>query len=93
MNRILGTADGHPDTSGGRPRSSAIIDCGLYVHGERQAGEWHYVEALEKASATDGAFVWLGLHEPSAEEMAGIADTFGLHELAVEDAVKAEQRP
>ena len=37
--------------------------------------------------------MWLGLHEPELDEMSAVADTYGLHELAVEDAVKAEQRP
>ena len=40
-----------------------------------------------------GDFVWLGLYRPSAEELAEVADAFGLHPLAVEDALKAHQRP
>ena len=48
-----------------------------------------YAEALPRPAASEHAFVWLGLHEPDAAEMTAIADTFGLHELAVEDAVKA----
>ena len=43
--------------------------------------------------ARSGAFVWLGVVEPTAEEFESIAREFGLHELAVEDAVKAHQRP
>jgi magnesium transporter len=39
------------------------------------------------------AFVWIGLHEPDAEQISSIAETFGLHELAVEDAVHAHNRP
>src|SRR4029079_12017665 len=35
----------------------------------------------------------IGLHEPAEEQITGIADVFGLHELAVEDAVNAHQRP
>ena len=46
-----------------------------------------------EAAAKDGAFVWLGLHEPTHEEFDAIAAEFGLHELAVEDAVRAHQRP
>src|SRR5919199_1500230 len=41
----------------------------------------------------DGGFVWIGLHEPTEAEFAGIAGEFGLHPLAVEDAVQAHQRP
>ena len=40
-----------------------------------------------------GDFVWLGLHEPDEEELAGMAATFDLHPLAVEDAHHAHQRP
>lgn len=41
----------------------------------------------------DGDFFWLGLFEPTPEELAGIAKRFGLHPLAVEDALKAKQLP
>jgi magnesium transporter len=78
---------------GNRPERSAVIDCGFYVDGLRQPGRWDYAEALDAARRKSGAFVWLGLHEPGIEEMAGIAATYGLHELAVEDVVKAAQRP
>lgn len=40
-----------------------------------------------------GTVVWLGLHAPTAEEFADVAREFDLHELAVEDAVVAHQRP
>ena len=40
-----------------------------------------------------GDFVWVGLHEPSQDEMELVALSFGLHRLAVEDAVVAHQRP
>jgi magnesium transporter len=93
MNRILRSADGAATRS--RPGDvdrSAIVDCALYVGGVRQPGDWSYVDALEAARRETDAFVWIGLHEPTAEEMAGIAATYGLHELAVEDAVKAQQR-
>jgi magnesium transporter len=74
-------------------RRSAIVDCALYVDGIRQPGERHYAEALDAARSQRHAFVWLGLHEPDAAEMTEIAKAYGLHELAVEDAVKAGQRP
>jgi magnesium transporter len=38
-------------------------------------------------------FVWVGLHEPSEEVLRVIQDEFGLHDLAVEDAHRAHQRP
>lgn len=38
-------------------------------------------------------FFWLGLYEPTSDELAAIAKRFGLHPLAVEDALKANQLP
>jgi magnesium transporter len=76
--------------SGGR---SAIIDCGLYVDGTRRPGTMHYAEALASARRRADSFVWLGLHEPEADEFADIAEVFDLHELPVEDAIGAFQRP
>jgi magnesium transporter len=93
MNRFLGTTDGQSPSSRPVGGGSAVVDCGLYVDGKREPGEFSPVEALREASLRENAFVWLGLHEPSLEEMTELAQTYGLHELAVEDAVKAEQRP
>jgi magnesium transporter len=69
-----------------------IIDCAYYVDGNRQ-GEG--AVPLEEAAARcgQGGFVWLGLFEPGAEELAQVRDTFGLHELAVEDAQTFHMRP
>jgi magnesium transporter len=69
-----------------------IVDCAVYAHGKRGAGGLSLDQAGE-ASRGDDSFVWLGVVEPSAEEFEAIAHEFGLHELAVEDAVKAHQRP
>jgi magnesium transporter len=93
MNRILGSTDGQPGPDGARESGSAVVDCGVYVDGKREPGTFPPDEALRVACERPNAFVWLGLHEPSQDEMAAIARTYGLHELAVEDAVKAEQRP
>ena len=69
-----------------------IIDCAYYQDGRRQ-GEG--AVPLEEAAARcgQGGFVWLGLFEPGDEELAQVRDTFGLHELAVEDAQNFHMRP
>ena len=67
-----------------------IVDCAVYEGGERS--DVSLAEAHE-AYLRDGAFVWIGLHEPTREEFDGVAGEFELHELAVEDAIKAYQRP
>ena len=51
---------------------------------------------LEQAAAcrrSGGSFVWIELHEPGTEVMAELSRRFDLHELAVEDAARAHQRP
>src|SRR5690242_1336446 len=93
MNRFLGTSDARPKPPRPGDYGSSVVDCGLYVDGQREPGEFSPDEALREACERDNAFVWLGLHEPSEGEMTDIAHTYGLHELSVEDAVKAEQRP
>ena len=69
-----------------------IIDCAHYQDGRRH-GEG--AVPLEEAAARcrQGGFVWLGLFEPGMEELAQVRDTFGLHELAVEDAQTFHMRP
>jgi magnesium transporter len=87
-----------PKPAGRRPRSPAgapggdpVVDCAVYVDGRRQppvaAGE-----ALEQARRA-GGFVWLGLFAPTEAQLGDIAQQYGLHPLAVEDAVYAHQRP
>lgn len=69
-----------------------IIDCAVYQAGKRISKNLSIGEASVFAREQNG-FVWLGLYEPSAKEFTGIASEFGLHELAVQDAVNAHQRP
>ncbi len=69
-----------------------IIDCAHYVDGRRrEEGAVPLAEAA--ARCTEGGFVWLGLFEPGEQELAQVRDTFGLHELAVEDAQNFHLRP
>ena len=69
-----------------------IVKCSAYEEGLRCGDDLALGEAGAAAKG-EGAFVWLGVLEPSAEEFEAIAREFDLHELAVEDAVKAHQRP
>ena len=69
-----------------------IVDCAVYERGRRQAGELALDHAVE-ASRQQDAFVWLGLHEPDENEFDAVRREFDLHPLAVEDAIKAHQRP
>jgi magnesium transporter len=68
-----------------------IVDCAVYEQGHRSKE----VLALEDAyeAIGDGRFVWIGLHEPTPDEFDSVAREFNLHELSVEDAINAHQRP
>ncbi len=71
-----------------------IIDCAHYKDGERQQdGKLSLEQAARCVTGAQGEFVWLGLFEPSADELREVAEQFHLHELAVEDAELAHQRP
>ncbi len=79
------------------PVARAMVDCGVYSDGKRLPGKYTHAAALNKVHELEDegkqAFVWIGLHEPDEHQMMAVADVFGLHELAVEDAVHAHQRP
>lgn len=75
------------------PLSHYVVDCAVYVDGKRLPGRWSHEDAISEVRERSEGFVWIGLFEPDDEQIQGIAETFGLHELAVEDAVCAHQRP
>jgi magnesium Mg(2+) and cobalt Co(2+) transport protein (corA) len=68
-----------------------VVASAAYAEGRRvadipieEAGSW---------SRKPGHVVWIGLHEPSLDLLRKVQAQFGLHELAIEDALKAHQRP
>ena len=72
-----------------------IVDSAVYRNGSRvlvdcRPGDLHDL----RSNATEkGDFVWVGLHDPTEAELEDVAIAFGLHPLAVEDALNAHQRP
>ncbi|MFG2225782.1 magnesium/cobalt transporter CorA [Streptomyces sp. NPDC050161] len=71
-----------------------IVDCAIYREGRRADAPADFSAALHDARAgSAGAFLWLGVHEPTQAEFDRITRDFALHPLAVEDALKAHQRP
>jgi magnesium transporter len=70
-----------------------IVDCAHYRDGRRQhEGKMDPAEAAA-ISRDDSGFVWLGMVEPTPEELTRVQQTFGLHDLAVEDAQSFHLRP
>jgi magnesium transporter len=79
----------------GRADHTAIVGCDLFVDGvavESPGPAADLAALYEQARARDGAFVWLGLHEPTEAALTRVAEVFGLHPLAVEDVLHREQR-
>ncbi|WP_326648778.1 MULTISPECIES: magnesium/cobalt transporter CorA [unclassified Streptomyces] len=72
---------------------AVIVDCAIYRGGRRTEGPSDLSDALAEARAAGDAFLWIGLYEPTEKEFDHVAAEFGLHPLAVEDALNAHQRP
>jgi magnesium transporter len=69
-----------------------IVDNAIYVDGRRAVEPASVKETYEALRQQQGV-AWIGLYEPAEEEFSSVAEEFGLHPLAVEDAIKAHQRP
>jgi magnesium transporter len=69
-----------------------IVDNAIYVDGRRAAEPAALQETYEACRERHG-LAWIGLYEPAEEEFSSVAEEFGLHPLAVEDAINAHQRP
>lgn len=72
-----------------------IVDSALYRKGQRIEVDCfpHEFDKIRGEATEPDDFVWVGLYKPSAGELDDVAEAFGLHPLAVEDALKAHQRP
>ena len=69
-----------------------IVDSAIYVGGKRAEAPGSLEETYE-ACREAGGVAWIGLFKPNDGEFGRVAEEFGLHELAVEDAIRAHQRP
>jgi magnesium transporter len=70
-----------------------IVDCGVYAEGERKDLPRNPETVAQAVDDDHASFGWVGLHEPSEEEMTRVQRLFNLHDLAVEDAMQLHQRP
>ena len=73
-----------------------IVDSAVYRKGERVARGVRSpttTPRCELAACEPHDFVWVGLADPTQDELDDVAKAFGLHPLAVEDALNAHQRP
>ena len=71
---------------------ASVVNCAAY--GRDGIRRDIALDAISDVLAVDdGSFIWVGLYEPSEEVLDKLQEEFGLHDLAVEDARKAHQRP
>src|SRR5688572_4974854 len=74
-----------------RPGSTTVIDCAAYCAGLRVADVG--IDQIRGTLEREDHFVWLGLYEPEKDILRAVQQQFGLHDLAIEDAYNAHQRP
>ncbi len=70
---------------------SAVVNSLAYVEGRR--AEHVEIDAISEVLQQPDRFIWIGLHEPSQDLLRQVQHAFGLHDLAIEDAYRAHQRP
>jgi magnesium transporter len=70
----------------------ALIDNAVYVGGHRTADPASLEETFETLRDRQG-MAWIGLYRPDETELRAVAAEFELHELPVQDAISAHQRP
>ncbi len=72
-------------------QADPIVDCAAYCGGARRSALT--VDQIQPELARDDQFVWIGLYEPEQSLLRQVQQKFGLHDLAIEDAIHAHQRP
>jgi magnesium transporter len=75
------------------PVEQTMVDAGLYLGGRRIGSPETVSSACDQLRQTPEAMAWIGLFRPSEAQFRPVAEEFGLHEVAVEDAIVAHQRP
>jgi len=91
-----GRADTQPpptEVDGQRRGRSSVVDSAVYRDGNRIASPGSLANTYRVLREEQGSLAWIGLYRPDHQELASLAAEFDLHELAVEDAIMAHQRP
>ncbi len=74
-------------------RRGGVVDSAVYSDGKRTCSPKTLAETFQALRAEPHGMAWIGLYRPDPDELASLAEEFDLHELAVEDAITAHQRP
>jgi magnesium transporter len=75
------------------PVERSVVNAVVYRDGRRIDRPATLSGAHHQLDRNAGTLAWIGLYRPSEEQLLTVADLFGLHNLAVEDAIVAHQRP
>ncbi|HYN68746.1 MAG TPA: CorA family divalent cation transporter, partial [Candidatus Eisenbacteria bacterium] len=75
------------------PAEQSIVDAALYRDGRRVDSPSTLAEISSHLRDDPNAMAWIGLFRPAESQLLAVADEFGLHDVAVEDAIVAHQRP
>ncbi|MGK5739480.1 magnesium/cobalt transporter CorA [Micromonospora sp. URMC 103] len=74
-----------------RPRG--LVDSAVYVQGHRHASPATLADTYRCLQEVADGMAWIGLYRPDRDQITSLAREFRLHDLAVEDAINAHQRP
>jgi magnesium transporter len=75
------------------PVDQIIVDAAIYQGGQRIDTPPTVADVAQRLQESPGSMAWMGLFRPTESQFLPVAQVFGLHEVAVEDAIVAHQRP
>ena len=75
------------------PVEQSVVAAAIYRNGRRVDSPMTVAEAVRRLRDQRGTMAWIGLYRPAEAQLLAVAEEFGLHKLAVEDAIVAHQRP
>ena len=73
--------------------TTSMVDSAVYLDGKRLASPATLADTYQALRDQPDGMAWIGLYRPSERELNSLASEFDLHELAIEDAIQAHQRP
>jgi len=76
-----------------KPKGHSVVDSAIYCGGNRIASPQSLADTYTALHTSPQSLAWIGLYRPDSRELASLAQEFDLHELAIEDANEAHQRP
>jgi magnesium transporter len=82
-----------PGPAADAPVEESVVAAAIYRDGQRIDSPPTVAETVRRLRDQPGTMAWIGLYRPAEAQLLAVAEEFGLHELAVEDAIVAHQRP